>query len=454
MRKYWLAVITVVVVSITGGDALAACSTPECLQATQWHGGFTAFVMTHDDLQGARGADQLVTSLGGRIALVTPRLMLGWIHPRVGRQVVGREGIIAVVRGPLDLNRLHQPGKNRQAEEHSRALGNFFNAVVSGEMAGRIEAGLRVQGPPLVNDGLSRFERADHHHADAGLEAETQGHIGPPWKNASMLGRVVVNVFQIESNGAPVASGSPDTNTHTWTWADMNTNINEVLLGLTFWSNEAAARAKSVTFYMGVFGAFDTVTQQGYEPILHSSADDYLWINEIMRQYVPPYQSARPGGYGSTLPLTWLKVHNNLEAFNDDQRGRISPAADHAFVIFVGYNPVGSPLTFTNGRFAYAYFGGPYSQMLFENGGWGPNNFNRVMTHETGHIFWACDEYFQAGYGGCTTCANCYTSGPRPSVSNQACNNPNTSCLTPAALCMMKANDFTLCAYTPAQVGW
>jgi hypothetical protein len=455
MRKYWLMAVAVLVVSASAGDALAACSTAECLHATRWHGGFTAIVMTHDDFQGARGAEEFVTSKGAKIAIVTPRLMLGWVPPRITREILGKQGIVEVVRGPLNLNRLKVPGKSDHAETQGRLVGGFYNAVVTGALANQVEHGLRIQGPPLVGDGIPRIEREEHQHDDGNLRVGAESHTGgPPWTNEFMLGRVVVNVFELESDGSAVQVGSPDPNTYTWSGADMNTNINQALMGLTFWSNEASARGRSVTFYVGVWGPWESHCQQGYEPILHSSNDDYLWVNEVMRDYVPPYIYARPGGYGAS-PVTWTNVLTQVEAFNNDQRNGMWPPAENAFCVFVGYNPVGAPQTFTNGYFAYAYYGGPFTQMLHENGGWGPTNFNRVMTHETGHIFWACDEYYQAGYGGCTTCANCRgTYGPRTWATNQACANPSLSCTASTAICMMKSNDFQLCAYTPAQVGW
>ena len=50
---------------------------------------------------------------------------------------------------------------------------------------------------------------------------------------------------------------------------------------------------------------------------------------------------------------------------------------------------------------ALAYYGGPYVEMLQHDFSW---PFDWIVSHESGHIFRACDEYYDAGYGGCTTC--------------------------------------------------
>ena len=48
---------------------------------------------------------------------------------------------------------------------------------------------------------------------------------------------------------------------------------------------------------------------------------------------------------------------------------------------------------FADGFFAYAYMGGPFVMMTYDNNGWGSDRMNMVATHEVGHIFYALDEY-------------------------------------------------------------
>jgi hypothetical protein len=93
-------------------------------------------------------------------------------------------------------------------------------------------------------------------------------------------------------------------------------------------------------------------------------------------------------------------------------------------------------------HFAYASIGGPRIVMDYANDGWGPDNIDRVFAHETGHIFGAPDEYASSG---CT----CDSTWGRFGVRNGNCEN----CAT-GVPCLMRANDFTMCRYTPSHLGW
>jgi len=96
------------------------------------------------------------------------------------------------------------------------------------------------------------------------------------------------------------------------------------------------------------------------------------------------------------------------------------------------------------GHFAYASIGGPRLVMDYNNDGWGPDNIDRVFAHETGHIFGCPDEYAASG-------CDCGGSWGRFGVANRNCAN----CAAGGGVsCLMKANDFTMCEYTPSHLGW
>ena len=95
-------------------------------------------------------------------------------------------------------------------------------------------------------------------------------------------------------------------------------------------------------------------------------------------------------------------------------------------------------------HFAYARFGGPRLVMDYNNDGWGPDNIDRVFAHETGHIFGCPDEYASSG-------CDCGGSWGRYGLVNGNCEN----CAGGGGVaCLMKANTFSLCEYTPSHLGW
>ncbi|MBL8869098.1 MAG: hypothetical protein JNK90_04845 [Planctomycetaceae bacterium] len=80
--------------------------------------------------------------------------------------------------------------------------------------------------------------------------------------------------------------------------------------------------------------------------------------------------------------------------------------------------------------------------MDFANGGWGPNQIDRVFAHESCHIFGAADEYGACTCGGNGhldvlngNCVNCVPAGTQ-------------------ANCLMNANTFQFCNFTRGQIGW
>ncbi len=134
-------------------------------------------------------------------------------------------------------------------------------------------------------------------------------------------------------------------------------------------------------------------------------------------------------GFGST------SVFTNTNSFNTWQRSNYG--TDWAYSAFVAYNPPPAATQYLFGGSAWAYLGGPFTQLLSRSYGWDPS---QVLTHETGHIFNACDEYAESGCG-CT----CGTE------LNRNCENCDGY---PHGSCMMNNNAFGLCQYTPAQIGW
>src|SRR5262245_59060796 len=81
--------------------------------------------------------------------------------------------------------------------------------------------------------------------------------------------------------------------------------------------------------------------------------------------------------------------------------------------------------------------------MHYANDGWGPDNIDRVFTHETGHIFGSPDEYAASN-------CSCDTKAGYLREVNGNCER----CATSFTPCLMAANTWAMCGYTPAHLGW
>ena len=92
-------------------------------------------------------------------------------------------------------------------------------------------------------------------------------------------------------------------------------------------------------------------------------------------------------------------------------------------------------------HFAYALK--PKIVMHYGNDGWGPDNIDRVFTHETGHIFGAPDEYASSN----CSCTAKFGWFREPNGNCQ-------TCVTAPVDCLMAANTWSFCRHTPIHFGW
>jgi hypothetical protein len=367
-------------------------------------------VLVLDDGTDTKAIRRSVTDCGGTIAIEGPGYLLAWLPDAARVDLKAKSGVLGIHTAPLDANAL------AALSDGVKPFASFFNAAVSGQLTAEAAAAepLRETALPLVGDAIE----------DPVVKSPVTGK-AIAGNSDAMLGTVAVAYFFVESNG------TIDANTYTWSSTNEQNTLNRAIAGLAWWSSEAASRGLSVSFTPVVYASTNPACQQGYEPIFHNSGSDGLWISAILGNLGFPGDKIA----GTTAFNSWL---------------RTSQGTARAYSVFIGYNPSPAPSTFTDGYFAYAHLGGPFTQLLFRNDGWGEANFGLVLTHESGHIFWACDEYYQEGYGGCTSCGVCASGGPRPDILNANCEYCN-----PAAVsCMMRGNSYALCSFTPPQIGW
>ncbi|NIM58079.1 MAG: hypothetical protein GTO16_03925 [Candidatus Aminicenantes bacterium] len=401
----------------------------------EWIQGCTLVLLSTDDIASANKARDYIMSYGGEIFVLSPpRAMVGRIDPGVADDLLGKMGIESIFYHPVNLDDI------KYKDEQTVSLVRFFNYVTSGELEKTFLL-YKEKGEPLINDALQRtlISQDDYlrNLSDRGMNAvKLEGEIDrfrgekygflSPGNSDSLIGTVACCLFFVESDG----SINPDK--YTWTQAAIDLIYNQCLTGLSWWASTAQARGISLSFTLSYYKSPDT--DQGYEPIDHSSDDDDLWINAIM----------------SNLGYTIGSKFTRVDAFNTDLKTQAG--TDWAFSAFIAYNPTGEGADdrFTDERFAYAYLGGPYTQLLYKNNGWAVSDTWRIMAHETGHIFWACDEYYTAGYGGCTSCNPCNSYRPilNGNCEHTDCNPDNT------VACIMRHSEDAICHYTAAQIGW
>ncbi len=186
-----------------------------------------------------------------------------------------------------------------------------------------------------------------------------------------MLGDVRVTVVLMESDG------TRDVSTQDWTADTINTIKSNVAAGLNWWQETLDAlptvRDGLLNFTVDWTHA-DTPVATGYEPIARVSNDFSLWIYDFLNKV----------GFNQTGNFS-----SDIRAFNNFQRQQVG--ADWAFTIFVvndNAEPEGQKGFADGGSFkqAFAFAGGRFMVVP-------ANRPVSSYAHETGHMFWAFDEY-------------------------------------------------------------
>jgi hypothetical protein len=204
-----------------------------------------------------------------------------------------------------------------------------------------------------------------------------------------MLGDVYVNVVLMESDSglAPF-----DTSTENWMAAEISSVKSNIAAGLKWWEDTLDAipnvRDGLLKFTIDWTHA-DNPVHTGYEPITRTSQEFASWVYDFL------------GSVGFTQTGNFL---TDLRAYNNAQR--IAHNSNWSFTIFVvddshdlatdfNDNPDDSIQDYDGaGRFAS---GSQFSRSFAYAGG---NAFimpgdrpASIVSHETGHMFWALDEY-------------------------------------------------------------
>ncbi|MGQ0797410.1 MAG: hypothetical protein ACT4OI_06070, partial [Methanobacteriota archaeon] len=205
-------------------------------------------------------------------------------------------------------------------------------------------------------------ERALVAPIDAGVAQATSPAPGYYDTSEYFIGRVGVAVVLVESVG----------DTYDWTDDEVVQTLNGVDEGLAWWVAQEPKARLSFSYALAVR------QPTTYEPIEHPLVEDWRWIGEIMT------------GLGYADP----DVGSQVRRFNNDVRAQLG--TDWAFSLFVADSDDGvSQGRFADGQYAHAYYGGPWVTMArYSSWAFNAEDYFRVVpAHETGHIFYATDEY-------------------------------------------------------------
>lgn len=195
-----------------------------------------------------------------------------------------------------------------------------------------------------------------------------------------MAGDVYVNVVLLESNGVIDAS------TENWTSSQIGQVKSEVMEGLNWWETTFHTQnpnSKSNLRFFVDFTNADTPVQTRYEPIKHKYSEYALWVDDFLDT---------KGSNTTSSTIDDMRRYNNLV--------RNAKGTDWSFTIFIAHSLADTDGKFADGYFAYSYFGGPFLTMTYDNSGWGISRMGQVLAHETGHTFYALDEYAGSGTAG------------------------------------------------------
>lgn len=420
---------------VTGNSVLARTHSqnqPGSSAADSRRGYALVLVDANSNAELAEARDFIV-SQGGRVAIVVPpHSIMGWINPEADSNLLGHHGIRSIHRSPVGS----APQGFRDRE--TLLTLNAFNDISSGRAAKRslreskLPVGAEAGRPGMIdalphpslnkNDVMRNLRLLGAEQSVLGIQST----VTPQYYSNSdiMDGSVAVAVFMVES------TGGIDPNVYTWSPADQASVHSSVLEGLNWWVEQSLAfnLGRPLQFTLLFKEPTSPICQIPYEPVTRPGSDSHLWINQVM------------ANVGSTAGDVFERVAAYDQVIRDQNH------TNWAYSMFIAYNPAPAPSAFTDGRASWAYIGGPYTISLFRSYGW---PLSRITTHETGHIFYACDEYYQPGNLVCScTCAP----EVRPEAVNGNCQ--DLACGHTSTECMMRLNELALCPFTVAQIGW
>jgi len=282
--------------------------------------------------------------------------------------------------------------------------------------AGKVPLGVKEREPsPLVGDAYPPINVLGEEDS---TKTSTVG-----WGSCYQIGRNSVGILFMESNG----------HDEDWTQEQYDRAIGEIVEGFDRSSSYAYEKRISTTWFYDIHYSVPTNS----EPIQGDHCPRWVWV--------PPHWEF---GWCNDA-LDYLGYSHGWDGMNEYVNDmRHNNQTEWGFIIYLVNDENDPDGKFSDGKFAYAWIGGPCLVMTYNNDYWGWWNMDEVVDHEKCHIFGAKDEYPDGcGSGDCTTPygyldvvnGNC-----------RVCNSNPFHCIMIDSI----YNDVVYCTYTNGHIGW
>lgn len=361
-------------------------------------------VFIHTKARSMKSVESVVSSvaeLGGRVLhAYPPRVIVALVPTDQVDALAGKRYVSAVYTDPIKPSQIKAAASTSHTQQAMDAWNRHFDLerrMLS--MAGPEldkdwdeEGKVDLEPPPEVRERLVERE-LKMFPLRAAPEVE-----GAPNMNIPILvGRIGVGVIYVDSTVAK----------YTITDAEKGKVLSETIEGLNMLSG-FEPRANIQWFY-----DFQRVKLTLDDGDLPSQDHEDAWRNAAMAKL----------GYSANLA--------GMQAYINDIKTKYN--AQWAYAIYVTKYP----------KYHFAYYWGNHVVMDFTVDGWGIDNFDRVVAHETGHVFGCPDEYASSN----CSCAKRYG---RYQVLNGNC----IICAANFIPCLMCSNTPAVCDYTRGHLGW
>jgi hypothetical protein len=318
-----------------------------------------------------------IESLGGMIThRFPPHILIGDIPASQHGNLTGSMNIVEIATNVVDVSAVSEYGKTAEIAV------NVWNNNYMGKSPEKGLVSIPVPEPGPIKGDMLIIPEYTKTKRGAGITRQADNLINeasiPPYMagfydtSEYMIGDVAVGIIFLESNG------SIDPDKEDWNNTKESNVVSEIQAALNWW---AAREPKAkLTFTYDIHYKVPT----SYEPINrpadpNGNTGQSLWISDAMTDI----------GY-----TKYSSYFDNV--YNYDNAIRKSLNTNWAFTIFMIDSSNDTDGQFADNYIAYSYLGGPFLVMNYKNDGYGIANMDAVAAHETGHIFYALDQYTSA----------------------------------------------------------